>query len=425
MKKVTLWPDLYREQGHWLPCINLAKTLQTAGYSIEFMGIPDTESIVTPYGAGIFRTVLSDVYPPGYSVENKLEPIDQRWKPHHLLPITRGALDSVFRPTGTGAVAPSLLVSGFFTALETLLIHYKYNIPFVTITTYLRHPQDTPAMHAKTKLLYMSQPLVRKLIDSAPASAGMSIDDFIKPFKTQPEIIPCPRDFDFTDPDWVHNANVSYVEPMILRTALVAGTPAPPDPTGIPANTKLIYGTSGSQVQDYEFRAREFFKNLIAMMSTQGMDQYKLVLAVGDKLLPRLNFEYGVGTDSNSLPSNVQLFDWVSQLDILDQADAVFMHGGLATIKESIWEKVPIVIVPHGKDQLDNALRIRRTGVGVVSDVSELDPMALRGLLTTATSSTWIRQNIAKMQAIFQAKDGAAATSKDSFLRISGVVSPT
>lgn len=34
------------------------------------------------------------------------------------------------------------------------------------------------------------------------------------------------------------------------------------------------------------------------------------------------------------------------------------------TIKESIWEQVPIVIVPHGKDQPDNATRIRRNGLG-------------------------------------------------------------
>src|SRR5262245_5337719 len=117
------------------------------------MGIPDCESIVKPYGAGIFRTVLDTVYPPGYSVENKLEPIDQRWKPHHLLPITRGALDSVFT-NANGNQVPSLLVSGYFTALETLMISYRYNIPFVIITTYLRHPSDDPAIHAKTKLLY-------------------------------------------------------------------------------------------------------------------------------------------------------------------------------------------------------------------------------------------------------------------------------
>ena len=49
MSRVIIWPDIYKEQGHWLPYINLAKTLKDAGYTtVEFMGIPDTQSIVAP-----------------------------------------------------------------------------------------------------------------------------------------------------------------------------------------------------------------------------------------------------------------------------------------------------------------------------------------------------------------------------------------
>jgi UDP:flavonoid glycosyltransferase YjiC (YdhE family) len=424
MSRVIIWPDIYKEQGHWLPCVNLADSLRAAGYTaVEFMGIPDTQPIVGPYGFP-FNTVLGNIYPPGYSLENKLEPVDQRWKPAHLLPIVRGALDGVFRPS-PGA-PPNLLISGYFTALETLLIWWKYQVPFVLITTFLRHPDDLPSLHAKTKLLYMPKAVAQAIIDGVvgPTNAGMTIDDFVAPLDAanRPEIIPCPKDFDFTDPDWVHRATTSYVEPMIVRTPV--GPPTPPAspivPLSPPAGTRLIYGTSGSQVQDYEFRARMFFKNMIAMMQTQGMDSYFLVLAVGSKLLAQLNMEYGVGTQQSTLPNNVALFDWVSQLDIVKAADVVFIHGGLATIKESIWEQVPIVIVPLGKDQRDNALRIKRTGVGVATDVADLSPLDLRKLLTQATSSTWIRQSLARMKTIFQ----AAETTKPSLGIISAVVPP-
>ncbi len=96
------------------------------------------------------------------------------------------------------------------------------------------------------------------------------------------------------------------------------------------------------------------------------------------------------------------------------------MHGGLATIKESIWEQVPIVIVPHGKDQMDNALRIRRSGIGVVSEVADLTPQHLRGLFTAATSSKWIRQKLAKMKALFQVEESKAP--KPSIQLIQSVV---
>ena len=157
---------------------------------------------------------------------------------------------------------------------------------------------------------------------------------------------------------------------------------------------------------------------MISMMQTAGMDQYNLVLAVGPKLLPQLRLEYGVGTAKPTLPNNVILYDWVSQIDIVRTADVVFMHGGLATIKESIWEQVPIVIVPLGKDQMDNALRIKRTGVGVAAEVADLSPADLRKLFTQAVGSSWIRQNLASMQAIFQ----AAETAKPSINIIKSVV---
>ena len=435
MAKVMIWPDIYREQGHWLPCINLAKSLQTAGYTIQFMGIPDCESIIDPYvGPGqlptYFRTVLADIYPRGHTAENKLEPIDQRWKPAHVLPVCRGALDAAF----TGAGAPNLLVSGYFTALETLLIHYKYNqLPFVIITTYLRHPDDVPSLHAKTKLLYMPRAVSQKIIDSVVPAAqkGMSIEQFVAPLDQAPEIIPCPREFDFFDEDWDHAthplSNAVYVEPMIARATL-DNSGAPPDPVpNLPGSTKLIYATSGSQVQDYEFQARAFFKNLIAMMQTQGMQNYLLVLAVGEKLYSQFVVEYGIDKVNNdpsksTLPTNVKLFPWVSQLDILKKADVVFMHGGLATIKESIWEEVPIVIVPHGKDQMDNAMRIRRNGVGIVSEVADLTPQQLRQLVTQATTSTWIKQKLAKMKAIFA--DREDDSPKPSVQVIQGEVPP-
>jgi UDP:flavonoid glycosyltransferase YjiC (YdhE family) len=418
MKKVTIWPDIYREQGHWLPCVTLAKTLQNAGASVSFMGIKDCKAITDPYNAQ-FSVILDSIYPEGYSFENKLEPLDQRWKPHHLLPIARGALDAVF----TGSAKPDLLVSGYFTGLETLLISYKYGVKFVVITTYLRHPQDDPAIHAKTKLLHLPDAVARKLMDAVlpAAQKGMSISDFIKPLEAAQELIPCPKAFDFTDPDWVHRAQVTYVEPMIVRSSLDSTKPVNiPDPIVVPAGKTLLYATSGSQVQDYEFQARSLFKNLIAMMQAPGMDAYYLVIAAGAKLNAALRKEYGVNVPgvTRSLPTNVEIRDWASQLDILGQAAAVFMHGGLATIKESIWETVPIIVVPHGKDQLDNALRIKRSGVGMVSEVGELSPGDLRQLLTSATASTWIKQNLASMKAIFTAAESAPT----SVGVISGVV---
>lgn len=423
MKKVMIWPDIYREQGHWLPAINLAKTLLDEGYGVEFMGIPDCKGVVDPYHA-VFHTILEDIYPVGHTLNDRLEPIGQRWKPHHLLPLSRGALDSLF----TGASRPDLLVVGYFACLEGLILSQKYNVPLVILTTYLRHPDDLPHLFAKMKMLHLDLPVAQKIIDQATNTTRTTLDTFLAPLVDAPEMIPCAREFDYYDADWEHRASTVYVEPMIERVSLDGEEPVQRTETlvkPIPATgKKLIYGTSGSQVADYEDKAKQLFDGLIGMMSSPQMSDYHLVLAMGEKLKAEYYVRYGVDKDekNNRLPSNVTLSAWISQLDILKRAEVVFMHGGLATIKESIWEEVPIVILPHGKDQTDNAMRIERTGVGIVAQDSPSLPATFRQYLMDATSNKWIKQRLKKMREIFRKLE--AAEEKESVKVIRNVVAP-
>ena len=309
MTKIMIWPDIYKEQGHWLPTLNLAYNLQDEEYDVAYMGIKDCREIVEPYGYD-YTTIFEDIYPLGYTFENHLEPISHRWKPHHVLPLARGALDDIF----TGADSPDFLVGGYFTALETLIIHYKYNIPFAIVTTFLRHPSQDPAMFAATKLVWMSNIRSKKLMDLAnPSGENRDIREFVKPLDSQehsdhPEFIVCPREFDFYEENYEHRENVMYVEPMVTRPVPGGGT-GPDDPLeDIPPEKKLIFGTAGSQVEDYLSLARKLFDNLVQMMSLQGMDDYHLALAVGTKLYKEYEKKF-----KEDPPENVSLHVWVSQ----------------------------------------------------------------------------------------------------------------
>lgn len=403
MSKIMIWPDIYREQGHWLPAINLAKSLQERSHQVEFMGIPDCEGVVSPYGA-TFHPILASIYPVGHTVSDKLEPIGQKWKPHHLMPMARGELTDLM-----AARTPDLLVVGYFAALEALILFHRHGLPFVILTTYLRHPAEDPETFVRSKLLHMSEQLMDKIMTTSSQDPTMTLDRFVEPLVNVQEMLPCAREFDFYDEDWEHRVGTHYVEPMILREELSAGAPGvvPDVIHPIPTDKKLIFATAGSQVADYEDKAKLFFQAMIDMMKTEGLSDYHLVLSVGDKLLQFFLVQYGVdeSTGSNDLPNNVSLAAWVSQLDILEAAEIVFMHGGLATIKESISEGVPMVIIPLGKDQTDNALRIVRGSLGVLPESEELSPQNLRKVMTEVTGSKWIRQKVAAMQSIFAALD--------------------
>ena len=37
-KTILFWPDVYKEQGHWLPTLKWAEDLSKLGHSVEYMG---------------------------------------------------------------------------------------------------------------------------------------------------------------------------------------------------------------------------------------------------------------------------------------------------------------------------------------------------------------------------------------------------
>ena len=402
MTKIMIWPDLYREEGHWLPTLSLAEQLRTEGYTVEYMGIKDCEEIVAPYGY-TFHPIFEDIYPLGYSFENDLEPRSLRWKPHHVLPLAQGALDDIFL---NGDTPNYYLISGNLNALETLILHRKYSIEFSTITIYFRHPDFDPATLAKSKLVWMPKRKVQNIIGlcTKPKEIIGTIEDFVAPIDgdinpERPEFIACPKAFDFEEDPQKHLSNVMYVEPMVSRptlpSATLNGSPVLEDIAKLKPD-RIIFAAAGSQVEDYLVRARSMFDNLIQMMSTRGMENDLLVLAVGPRLYKEYEKEF-----SDNPHDNILIYAWVSQLDVLPQASVVFTHGGLGTIKECIWHQKPMVIIPHGKDQMDNALRIKEAGVGLTADVALISPQKLRKLMTDAISSNWIKKRLQKMQEIF------------------------
>ena len=70
--------------------------------------------------------------------------------------------------------------------------------------------------------------------------------------------------------------------------------------------------------------------------------------------------------------------EFINQIAMLQQADAIITHGGNNTFIESFYFAVPAIVIPLFADQHDNAQRIRETGYGEVLEYDfgdELDDM--------------------------------------------------
>jgi MGT family glycosyltransferase len=66
-----------------------------------------------------------------------------------------------------------------------------------------------------------------------------------------------------------------------------------------------------------------------------------------------------------SAPDSVTVTRWVRHADVLPHCSAVITHGGHGTVMKALIAGVPLIVVPLGRDQPDNAGRVVYAGAGV------------------------------------------------------------
>lgn len=88
--------------------------------------------------------------------------------------------------------------------------------------------------------------------------------------------------------------------------------------------------------------------------------QWDLVVGLGGQLDPK-HFK--------SLPTNVYVFDWTPQLQVLKHADCAVINGGINTINECIYFGVPMLLYSLGHaDQNGDTTRVAYHGLGIVGN---------------------------------------------------------
>jgi MGT family glycosyltransferase len=80
-------------------------------------------------------------------------------------------------------------------------------------------------------------------------------------------------------------------------------------------------------------------------------------------------------------PPNVTVTRWVRHADVLPLCSAVITHGGHGTVMKALAAGIPLVVVPLGRDQPDNAARVVYAGAG-----ARLRKKASTGALRAAVS---------------------------------------
>ncbi len=128
-------------------------------------------------------------------------------------------------------------------------------------------------------------------------------------------------------------------------------------------------------------------RSVLVSLSTSYQAQERVlqlaIAALGELPVNALVTTGPAVTLDEQAPANVEIRPWASHTEVLPQMDLVVTHGGLGTVMTAMAFGVPLVCLPMGRDQHDNAASVSRLGLGTA-----VDPSAGVHLLREAIRST-------------------------------------
>lgn len=202
-----------------------------------------------------------------------------------------------------------------------------------------------------------------------------------------PGIVLCPLEFDF--PSVTETSKRFYAGTGVCAKRLQM----PLDWRAVDKTKPLIYCSIGSHPNYSKERVRLFravIESLKARPHLQG------IIQVWHK----------EDIDSlNSLPGNVNIVASAPQVEVLMRAHLFITHGGLSSIRESVFYGVPMIAFPWGVDQPGNSARVVYHHLGLRGDIRKVTGENLGGLIDKIFNDSSYRQSVKQMQKIFKEQE--------------------
>jgi UDP:flavonoid glycosyltransferase YjiC (YdhE family) len=180
---------------------------------------------------------------------------------------------------------------------------------------------------------------------------------------------------------------------------------------------------AGREAVGCEAASREGDPLVVIGFSTSYMNQRGPVQRVLDAVaeLPvRALLTAGPALDGAALrlPPNARAVAYVPHRQVLPHAALMITHAGWQTINAALADGVPLVCIPGGRDQPDNAIRVVAAGAGVrVSGGASV--RKLRGAIAAALQDPKLKRGAQVMAKALARSDGAR-TSAERIERLGG-----
>ena len=156
---------------------------------------------------------------------------------------------------------------------------------------------------------------------------------------------------------------------------------------------------------------------VLISFSTSYMNQRALAQRVLDAvagLRVRALLTAGPALDPSQLriPGNARSVAFVSHRTVLPHAALVITHAGWQTVNAALADGVPLVCIPDGRDQPDNAARVVVAHAGVRVG-KKSSPEKLRGVISQALEDRSIKQGARAMAGALARSNGATVIANE------------
>jgi UDP:flavonoid glycosyltransferase YjiC (YdhE family) len=356
--------------GHAEPLVPLARAADGAGHVVAFAGQSALVPMVESLGFRMFATGPPTVG----TTKQPLVPVDRAAEQQVLRdvfagPIARGRAGDVV--TLCGSWRPDLVVCdevdfGAMVAAE------RYGVPHASVIVLAAGSLLCPA-------------LVAAPLDELRGDHGLAPDPGMEMLSRYLVLVPVPASF--RDPAAPLPPNARFVRPAVL-----SAQPRPPAVPAAGSDDPIVYLTLGTI---FNLESGDLFTRALAGLRALPLD---VVVTVGPHIDP---------AELGPQPGTVHIEQFVPHADLLPRCGAVVCHGGSGSVIAALAHGVPLVLLPMGADQPDNADRCEALGVGIALDAMSATPVDVREAVRTVLTDPAYRRNAEALQEEIAALPGA------------------
>jgi UDP:flavonoid glycosyltransferase YjiC (YdhE family) len=427
--------------GHLNASFKIAKRLKQRGHHVSYVGLTEHQDYVRAQGFE-YLPIFAELFPqkperrqptapPGVSKLERLR--GARREAGKVKSALRGLPGEVDRVAGRGRIdlfivdslLPFAALATYKTGVPTLLLSTTFptvrersSPPLLTAIVPGRSPFDvlkiSLAWHryffqrrcARLKLSWLGGLNLKreiKLLARASGYPSKLVNDeaLYLPVLDLPELVLCPKELDFPRPE---KSARHYIEASVDFERTANSFPW----EKLDAGKSLLYCSLGTQSHVYDRKAgKRFLQQVVdAVAARPG---WQLVLSIGSHLND---------ADFHSLAPDTIVVKDAPQLEVLKRASLMITHGGLNSIKECIFNGVPMIVFPLTKDQPGNAARVVYNGLGLMGDVRKATAAQVGALIDAVGRDPSFKIRLEEMRRRFREVEdsGVGVRTVESFL---------